>query len=327
MVYRPTARVLATLEMLQVHGQMTGADLARRLEVDGRTVRKYVETLRDLGVPIEATRGRAGMYRLRPGTRLPPLMFSADEAVALVLGLLIAQRTGLADEAQLPTVLAKIDRVLPEMTRQQVDAVARGLDLEPLPGKPAPPLQIVSVLATAARTCTRVQMDYGPLLGSRAVREFDCYGVAACDGAWYAIGYCHLRQSQRLFRLDRIAAVTTLDATFPPPSDFSALKAIREALSRVPRQWAVSVLVLAPLQEAQTNFALSQGHFTASDDCCTRIQVEVDDLRWMARSLAGSGLPFVIESPPELREEIRAYAAELVAQLANDGPSTRGAHL
>ena len=73
MVYRPTARVLATLELLQVHGGMPGAELARRLEVDGRTVRNYIETLRDLGVPVEATRGRAGGYRLRPGTRLPPL--------------------------------------------------------------------------------------------------------------------------------------------------------------------------------------------------------------------------------------------------------------
>ena len=168
---RPTARVLATLEMLQVHGQMTGAELARRLEVDGRTVRKYVETLRDLGVPIEAVRGRAGMYRLRPGTRLPPLMFSDDEAVALVLGLLIAQRSGLADEVQLPAVLAKIDCVLPETTRQQVDAVAKGIALEPLPGKPAPPLQTVSVLAKAALTGRRVQMDYDPISGGHTVRE------------------------------------------------------------------------------------------------------------------------------------------------------------
>ena len=117
-------RVLATLEMLQVHGQMTGAELARRLEVDGRTVRKYVETLRDLGMPIEATRGRAGSYRLRPGIRLPPLMFSDDEAVALVLGLLIAQRSGLADEVQIPAVLTKIDRVLPEKTRHRARSIS-----------------------------------------------------------------------------------------------------------------------------------------------------------------------------------------------------------
>lgn len=322
MVYRPTARVLATLEMLQVHGQITGAELARRLEVDGRTVRKYVETLRDLGMPIEATRGRAGSYRLRPGIRLPPLMFSDDEAVALVLGLLIAQRSGLSDEVQLPAVLAKIERVLPEATRQQVDAVATGIDLEPIPGKPAPPLQTVSVLAAAARAGHRVRMDYNPTSGSRTVREFDCYGVASCDGAWYAIGHCHMRQSQRLFRLDRIAAITTLDGTFAPPSEFSPLEAIRQALARVPRQWAVSVVIPVPLQEARSNIALSSGHFTACDDCCTRIQVEVDDLRWMARILAASGLPFVIESPRELKEAIRAYAAELEAQLENEVPRT-----
>ncbi len=318
MVYRPTARVLTTLELLQVHGQMTGAELARRLEVDGRTIRKYIETLRDLGVPIEASRGRAGTYRLRPGTRLPPLMFSEDEAVALVLGLLIAQRSGLADEVHLPAVLRRIERVLPETTRLQVDAVATGTALEPSPGKPAPLLQTVSALALAAKASRRVRLGYRPTSGDPAEREFDCYGVGSCDGAWYAIGYCHLRLSQRLFRLDRITAVTALDVSFKPPAGFVPLAAIRSALARVPRTWSVSVILEAPLADVQSNVALSPGHFTTCDAYSTRIRVDVDDLRWMARLLGGSGLPFVIESPPELRDAIRAYAAELAAQVASD---------
>jgi predicted DNA-binding transcriptional regulator YafY len=87
LVYRPTARVLAVLALLQSHGRMTGAQLARRLEVDIRTVRNYVETLIDLGIPVEAERGRYGAYRLMPGFKLPPLMFTEDEALALTLGL------------------------------------------------------------------------------------------------------------------------------------------------------------------------------------------------------------------------------------------------
>src|SRR5258708_7910032 len=95
-VYRPTARVLTVLELLQSHGRMTGAQLARRLEVDIRTVRNYVETLIDLGIPVEAERGRYGAYRLAPGFKLPPLRFSEDEALALTLGLKAARRMGLA---------------------------------------------------------------------------------------------------------------------------------------------------------------------------------------------------------------------------------------
>jgi predicted DNA-binding transcriptional regulator YafY len=320
MVYRPTARVLATLEMLRVHGRMTGAELARRLEVDGRTVRNYIETLRDLGVPIEATRGRLGAYRLRPGSRLPPLMFSEDEAVALTLGLLIAQQSGLADEIHLPAVLAKIERVLPEATRLQVEAVASGTGIEPAAGKPAPLLHMVRALAAAAKSCKRVRLDYRPPAGDPTERELDCYGIGFCDGAWYAIGFCHLRQSQRLFRLDRIAAVTRLDITFTAPVDFNPLTAIRSALAAVPRRWAVSVTLQASLDEARSSLRLSAGHFTACDEGSTRIQVEVDDLRWMARLLAGSGLPFIVESPQELREAIRAYAAELVAQMERTAP-------
>ncbi len=94
MVYRPTARVLTVLELLQSHGRMTGAELARRLAVNIRTVRDYIEMLVDLGIPVEAERGRYGAYRLRPGYKLPPLIFMEDEALALTLSLLMARENG-----------------------------------------------------------------------------------------------------------------------------------------------------------------------------------------------------------------------------------------
>src|SRR5438128_1459359 len=121
MVYRPTARVLAVLELLQAHGRMTGPELARRLEVEVRTIRNYVETLQDLGIPVEADRGRYGAYRLRPGFKLPPLIFTEEEALALTLSLLAARESGLA--AGTPAVegaLAKIERVLPAATRARL---------------------------------------------------------------------------------------------------------------------------------------------------------------------------------------------------------------
>src|SRR5437764_9842270 len=111
-MYFPTTRVLTVLELLQSHHQLSGPELAARLEVDVRTVRRYITMLQDLGIPVEAGRGRYGSYRLRPGFKLPPMMFTDDEALALTLGLLAVRQMGLASAA--PAVeggLAKIARV------------------------------------------------------------------------------------------------------------------------------------------------------------------------------------------------------------------------
>src|SRR5579863_4789757 len=130
-VYRPTARVLAVLELLQSHGRMTGAELARRLEVHIRTVREYVVMLQDLGIPVEAERGRYGAYRLRPGYKLPPLIFTEDESLALTLSLLLARENGLAQTSPaVESVLAKVERVLPQATRARIQAVEQTVIFE-----------------------------------------------------------------------------------------------------------------------------------------------------------------------------------------------------
>ena len=132
-MYHPTTRVLTVLELLQSRAQFSGAELAERLEVDRRTVRRYVSTLQDLGVPVESEAGRYGGYRLRPGYKLPPMMFTEEEALALILGLLLSRRVGLVDAA--PAVegaLAKIDRVLPDRLRGRVQAVQGALAFTPL---------------------------------------------------------------------------------------------------------------------------------------------------------------------------------------------------
>src|SRR5215468_8124038 len=138
-VYRPTARVLTLLELLQSHERMTGAELARRLEVDVRTVRNYVQTLTDLGIPVEAERGRYGAYRLRPGYKLPPLIFTEDEALALTLSLLVAKESGLAQVAPaFDGALAKIERVLPATTRARIQAVEQTVAFAGNAAPPAP---------------------------------------------------------------------------------------------------------------------------------------------------------------------------------------------
>ena len=133
-MYHPTTRVLAVLEMLQTHGRLTGTELSQRLEVDVRTVRRYIEMLQDLGIPVVAERGRNGAYTLGAGYKLPPMMFTDDEATALIVGLLAARRLGLGDAAPaVESALAKLERVMPSALRRRVRSLSEAiaLDLQP----------------------------------------------------------------------------------------------------------------------------------------------------------------------------------------------------
>lgn len=150
-MYSPTTRLLTILELLQARQQLSGAELAARLEVDRRTVRRYITMLHDLGIPIEATPGRYGGYRLRPGYKIPPLIFNEDEAAALVIGLLAARRIGLANAT--PAVegaLAKIERVLPPAVRERVTHLDEAVALDLAPAVRAAPSPLIATLGSAA---------------------------------------------------------------------------------------------------------------------------------------------------------------------------------
>jgi predicted DNA-binding transcriptional regulator YafY len=311
MVYRPTARVLTVLELLQSHGRMTGAELASRLEVDIRTIRNYVETLIDLGIPVEAERGRYGAYRLRPGYKLPPLIFTEDESFALTLSLLIAREQGLAQTSPaFEGILAKVMRVLPQATRTQVQAVEQSVLFEDYSVRIVPSMLVVAVLSSALQSGRRVRLSYRSPQGEVTERGFDPYGVVSQEGIWYTIGYCHLRESQRLFRLDRIAQVALTDETFSLPDNFDARTAVQRVLATVKRVWQIEVWLEMSLLEAQRSLRLPQAFFEEKGEGIL-FRCEVSDLPWMAQKLAGLGTPFSIKRPQELREVIMQYAHQL----------------
>lgn len=311
MVYRPTARVLTVLELLQSHGRMTGAELARRLEVNIRTVRDYIEMLGDLGIPVEAERGRYGAYRLRPGYKLPPLIFTEGESLALTLSLLIARGQGFAQaSAAFEGVLAKVMRVLPEATRTQVQAVEQTVLFEDYSFRVPPSLLAVAVLSSALQAGRRVQLHYRSAQGEVTERAFDPYGVISHDGIWYTIGYCHLRQGQRLFRLDRIVQVEVASETFSLPVNFDAREAVQRALASVKREWQIEVWLKTTLSEAQRSLRLPQAFFEEKSGGVL-FRGEVADLPWMAHKLAGLGMPFIIYRPQELRDVMSQYAYQL----------------
>jgi predicted DNA-binding transcriptional regulator YafY len=312
-VYRPTARVLTLLELLQSHERMTGAELARRLEVDIRTVRNYVQTLTDLGIPVEAERGRYGAYYLRAGYKLPPLIFTEDEALALTLSLLVARESDLVTAAPaFAGVLAKVERVLPASTRAHIQAVEQTVVFERGSASSAPSGVAVLVLSSAIQSGRRVVLGYRSARAELTERAFDPYGIAYHRGFWYTIGYCHLRAGQRLFRLDRIAHIQMTSETFPPRVNFGALVAVSQALASVPRVWQVEVWLETTLAEAHQQTRQPKACFEEVQGGVL-FRVDVEDLPWMARLLAGLGVPFIIHRPRELCDVMRQYAGTLAS--------------
>jgi predicted DNA-binding transcriptional regulator YafY len=318
-MYHPTTRVLTVLELLQAHGRIGGPELAARLEVNIRTVRHYITLLQDLGIPIESERGRAGGYRLRPGFKLPPLMFNEDEALALTLGLLAARRLGLAAAA--PAVegaLAKVERVMPDTLRARMEAVQQALVIDGAALYTAPPAGLVLTFSSAAQQRRRVRMRYRAWGDHETDRSLDPYGVVFHNGRWFAVGYCHLRQDLRIFRLDRVLQAELCDERFVRPDGFDSLAHVMSSLANAPAAWSVEVLLDASLEIARERVPASMAVLEA-EAAGVALRCHVENLEWVARFLVGTGLSFAVRRPPELRDTLRQLAHEIAQLAERDG--------
>lgn len=312
-MYHPTTRVLAVLEMLQSRHRVSGAELAERLEVDSRTVRRYITILQDLGIPIEGERGRHGAYSLRPGYKLPPLMFSDDEALAVVLGLLSAQRLGMTMAT--PAVegaLAKIERVLPEVLRTRLQGVQDTLVIDLSPPESFPRSEIIVTLGAAAHQRRRVRLRYqSPRADGSTERQVDPYGLVYRAGRWYLAGYCHLRSDTRLFRVDRVLKAEIEEATFTRPTNFDSLAFLHRSLATIPEGWAAEILLRTTLAEVTHVVSPTLAVLEETPDGVL-MRCHVSDLDWLARYLAGLPFPFLVRQPPELRAALHELASQIM---------------
>jgi predicted DNA-binding transcriptional regulator YafY len=313
-MYFPTTRVLTVLELLQSHQRLSGPELAARLEVDTRTVRRYITMLQDLGIPVEAGRGRYGSYRLRPGFKLPPLMFTDDEALALTLGLLAARKMGLMVAA--PAVegaLAKIERVLPLALRERVQAVQETLIFDLTPSSTVPSNEMVVMLCAAAQQGQRVWMCYRPFgKEEETEREVDPYGLVFRSGFWYMVGYCHLRSDLRMFRLDRIMQAEMRSETFAHPADFDCLAYVLQSLPKTPNKWLIDVLLETTLERARQVVPPALAILEQAPDGVI-FRCYADNLDWIAHVLAGLRCPLIVRQPAELRDALRRLAQAVAA--------------
>ncbi|MDQ3396272.1 MAG: YafY family transcriptional regulator [Deinococcota bacterium] len=316
-MYHPSTRLLTILELLQARGRMSGPELAKRLEVSPRSVRRYVAMLQDMGIPVEGERGRYGQYRLRPGYKLPPLMFDDDEALAVTAGLLLIRRSGgLVEPATTERALAKLNRVLPGSLREQVTALQETLVLDIQPEQILPGGEQLAVLSQGVRARRRVWLRYLDERQSATERNFDPYGVVQRSGRWYATGYCHLRKALRVFRLDRINDVRLLEATFEPPEGFDAAAYVNQSVALIPMAHSAEVLLRTDLETARRelypNFVILE---VAPEGVIMRCTT--DNLRWLARVIAGVSFSWEVREPPELEGALREHAANILAQLMN----------
>jgi predicted DNA-binding transcriptional regulator YafY len=314
-MYSPTTRVLSVLELLQTHGAMSGSALAERLEVDGRTLRRYITKLEDLGIPVVAERGRHGAYRLMPGFKLPPMMFTDDEALALALGLLASRGLGLAQAAPAAeSARAKLERVMPDKLKRRVRALGEAVQLDMARPDAAADNQALVLLSGAVHEHQRVHLAYRSAQQDATEREFDPYGVAWRGGRWYAVGWCHLRRDLRSFRLDRITQLEMRDAFFEPPADFDAVCHLALGLATLPRGMAVQVLLKTDLQTARAELFAAIGLFQPCDEGVL-LHSQTDDLDWYARQLARLPFDFVIRTPQALHGAVRRRATRLLKQV------------
>ena len=309
----PTTRVLVVLELLQTNGMMSGAELARRLDVTPRTLRRYILTLASLGIPVLAERGRDGGYRLMQGFKLPPMMFSNDEALALALGLHAAANLGLAETSAAGAgALAKLERVMPEPLRQRMRAIGEVVTLNMKRSTASGESETLATLSVAVQGQQRVRLHYRVPGQAQTERDVDPYGLAFWDGNWYVVGFCHLRQDRRSFRLDRIEAASTLPACFGRPPEFNALGYLEDAVAALPRAYAVTILLLTDMATARATLFATLGLLEVAHDGVV-LHSQVDDLAWMARELMRLPFAFRIEAPAALREAVRAHARSVLA--------------
>ncbi|MFE6977835.1 helix-turn-helix transcriptional regulator [Streptomyces sp. NPDC057682] len=328
---RPTGRVLTLLELLQSGGTRTVAELADRLGVEGRTVRRYVNHLIDFDVPVESVRGRYGGYRMAPGYRLPPLMFNDDEALAVLLGLITGWAAGpaTAERTAGETATAKIRRVLPKHLAHRLDTLLETLaftDESRSLDAPAPDAGLLLTLADAVRHHRPVSIRYADRHGLPSERTLHPYGIVAHAGRWYVTGQDPRIGEDRTFRLDRIADARTLPGSFEPPPDPDPAERLLTGFATADYRHEVTVRIHGTVEQIRAHLpagvALLEeapspaGATPPTTECWRRVDLRVERLDWLPPVLASLDRPFAIEHPDELRDLVAAFARRLTSYAA-----------
>lgn len=284
--------------------------MARRLEVTQRSVRRYITMLQDLGIPVETERGRNGGYRLRPGFKLPPLMFTNNEAMAVTLGLINVNRLGLmTDEPAIEGALAKITRVLPEAVRNQVQTVQDATVMDDAPADSRASAETVFTFSQGVQQQRQIWIRYQSPQQETA-RTIDPYGLVLRDGTWYAVGWCHLREAIRVFRLDRVHRFRLLATTFSRPPELDAREMVHDQLGKRHDEPQVEILLHTEVERAREWVSIVSASLEESGQGVI-MRCNTGSLEWLAMFLASMPWPVTVHRPPELMDHLAALSSRI----------------
>jgi len=308
-----SARLLRLLAILPTRPEWTGPELAERLEVTVRTLRRDIARLRELGYPVRATPGVAGGYRLAAGSTLPPLLLDDDEAVAVVLSLRTATShsvTGIAETAL--RALAKLERVLPARLRQRTAALR--LATVPLAG-PAPTVDpdVLTAIAEACQDLRRLTFGYRDHGGTASVRTVEPHRLVHTGRRWYLVARDNDRDDWRTFRADRIEDPRPTGIRFTPHDPPDAAAFVAESVTAAPYRFRGRVHVLAPAAVVAERVPPTTGIVEVVDEESCLLSTGADSVTLIAMHLAALGHDFVVLEPAELVDEIGVLAGRLDA--------------
>ncbi|MEV4278011.1 helix-turn-helix transcriptional regulator [Actinoplanes xinjiangensis] len=309
-----SARMLRLLSLLQTHRYWPGSELADRLEVSARTLRRDVDRLRELGYPVDAARGVAGGYQLQAGAAMPPLLLDDEEAVAIAVGLRSAAAGAVAGfEETSVRALAKVIQLLPPRLRRRIDALQAVTTPGVFGGGPVLDALTLTTLAMACRGEERLRFDYAPREGEAARRHVEPHRLVSLGRRWYLVAWDLDRGDWRSFRVDRLTAPEPTGARFRPRElpGGDPVEWLRSRMRTIPSRYDVSVVIQIDAATIR-GFVGNWGRAEELPEGGCRLRMNVDDLGWPVMVLGVLAVPFTVESPDELRDLARRTGEALV---------------
>ncbi|WP_426737975.1 helix-turn-helix transcriptional regulator [Plantibacter sp. 2H11-2] len=312
-VSSPTARALQLLELLQSAEIRSVPELAERLGVDERTVRRSVQRLVDMDVPIESVRGRYGGYRLAVGRRVSPMMLTDEEAVAVFLGLSEAQSTSDSPDVAAQIALAKIRRSLPAASVDRLEAVLQAAARRPS-RHDVPDAGVLLTVSDALRARRPLELRYRDAEDTPSRRTVHPFDLLVHAGRWYLDAFDVERAEERTFRVDRIRSARTLPGVFPGPVTRAERPPLVERFAWADYRWHVRLRIQASVPQIRARFPESVAVVESIEDVSGwhRVSIRAKRLDWLPAVIAGMGdHAVIIDEPEDLRELVRATATRM----------------
>jgi predicted DNA-binding transcriptional regulator YafY len=317
-----SGRLLRLLALLQARREWAGGELADRLGVSGRTIRRDIERLRELGYPVESLTGPAGGYMLRPGTEIPPLLLDDDEAIAIAVGLGTAARssvTGIEETAV--RALVKLEQVLPAHLSRRVRALGSAVVSPPAGGPTVDPHHL-TVIAAACRDSECLRFAYRSRDGTESRREVEPHALVNFGRRWYLAAWDRGREDWRSFRVDRLARPASTGTRFTarelPASDAAAF--VNESIMGSPHRYEARVTLHAAANDLDGRLPSHWGSVEPIDADTCEYRTGDDDLHWLAVRVTMLPVDFEVHEPPELIEHLQAMAGRLSRATRGGSP-------